>query len=1003
MVGFRSNAPRLPDRVTACSRTCGSDRTKEEPRMIMYTDQRARTAAVAVFSVAITVLAGCTSSADPEVSDNVLTSTTAANGEASVDGNTTSETPPGVAPIIDDTPLPVDPEVRIGTLENGLTYYVRRNDAPGQKLSVRLAVNAGSLQQVEPTDQIAHFTEHMLFNGTTAYPGNSLDAELRSLGAQIGPDLNAYTSFDETVYQLEVSLEGRNADTAFTVLGEWAGNATMDPTEVENERGVVREEFRLARERAGAAVQQRFEEVYFDGTPYEDRSPIGTEEQIISTTDADTRAFYDRWYRPDNMAVIAVGDLSLDDLEAFVSDTFSDLERRGDEHPRREEPVIDIETPQVVDVIADPSVDGTFISIDYRTPSRNPGTFGGERLNEWESLISTMITNRVNEAITSGTSTLVRGGGGPFSQTRRMSFIGFNLDGPDLAQGTGEFLSLMKRFARDGFTEGELERAREQEIAALDQELAQLGTRQDSQWADLYSQLFLGGADASKASDRRDRITGLLQSTTTEDLDGYFRWLMETSLPLVIVVGPDASDLPSVEELTGVVDAAVAGEDGTGEVPALDELMARPDPVDVVAERSLEAAGGQEWTFANGSKVVFAESQIAEGSVNVFGLSEGGWSLLPVPDQPLLEPTVSMVSLSGVGDLSKVAMDRFLADKVVGVQPFVYETGEGIQAEASPDDLEIAFQLMHLYFTEPRVDESAFNRVVVQKTEELRAVQNQPQVAANQALSEAINDDDPDRNPLLDRAELDTLTPEKALALYRNRMIGVDDLVLIVVGDANERDVEDLARRYIGTIPTRPSDTFIDLLDPRDPGVVTVKEMAGPAGGAGILTMLFSSPAEFNDSDRIHAEILQAIMEERLFTRIREQLGASYNGGSTSVDFIDEPDSESQLYINVAGDPNRLDEIRTTLLSELTELDTTGPSAAEFERAVAVIGDNYNFISNGDIIDQLLEESTEDGPVLTNQAAFNIVGDTRRSDIARLADRVIDTDSWIEIFVTPAE
>jgi zinc protease len=843
----------------------------------------------------------------------------------------------------------------------------------------------------------------MLFNGTTKYPGNSLDSELRSLGAQIGPDLNAYTSFDETVYQLEVSLQGPNAETVFTVLREWAGNATMDPTEVENERGVVREEYRLARERAGASVQQRFEDVYFDGTPYEDRSPIGTEEQIVTTTDADTRAFYDRWYRPDNMAVVAVGDLPLDDLEEFVSGTFADLERRGDEHPPRQEPVIDIGTPQVVDVIADPSLDGTFISIDYRTPSRNPGTFGGEQLDEWESLISTMITNRVNEAITSGTSSLVRGGGQPFSQTRRMSFIGFNLDGSDLAAGTGEFLSLMETLSQDGFTENELERAKQQGISALDQELAQLGTRQDSEWADLYVQHFLAGADASKASDRRDRVIGLVGSTTTQDLNGYFRWLMEVSQPLVIVVGPDATDLPSVEELTAVVDAAVAAQGNSDEVAAIDELMARPDAVDVAAERSLEAAGGQEWTFENGSRVIFAESQIAEGSVNVFGLSEGGWSLLPVPDQPLLEPTVSMVSLSGVGDLSKVAMDRYLADKVVGVQPFVYETGEGIQAEASPDDLEIAFQLMHLYLTEPRIDDSAFNRVIVQKTEELRAVQNQPQVAANRALSEAINDGDRDRNPLLDRAGLDTLTPEKALALYETRMTGVDDLVLVVVGDAEQDDVEDLARRYIGTIPSRPADTFADLLGPRKPGVVTVREMAGPAGGAGILSMLFSSPSEFTDTDRIQAEILQAIMEERLFTRIREQLGASYNGGSTSVDFIDEPDSESQLFINVAGDPGRLDEIRMTLLSELTELDTSGPTVAEYERAVAVVADNYNFISNGDIINQLLEESTDDGPVLTNQVAFDIVLDTNRSDIARLADRVIDTDSWIEVFVTPAQ
>ncbi|NNE94867.1 MAG: hypothetical protein HKN24_02455, partial [Acidimicrobiales bacterium] len=671
-------------------------------------------------------------------------------------------------------------------------------------------------------------------------------------------------------------------------------------------------------------------------------------------------------------------------------------------HPPREEPEIAIDGPRVVEVLDDPGLDGTFISIDYRTPSRNPGTFGGEQLDLWDSLITTIITNRVDEAITSGTSSLVRGRGEPFNVARRMSFIGFNLDGPDLAEGTGEFVSLMKTLARDGFSPAELERAKEAERANLERELAGIGTRQDAQWADLYTQHFLGGADASDAGDRRDRIIALLDTVTTSDLAGYFRWLMENSEPLVLVVGPDPAELPTVEELEAVVDTASAADEQLEQVAVLDALMDRPDPAEPVAVRTLEAAGGQEWAFENGATVIFAESQIAEGNVDIFGLSEGGWSLLPPAAQPLLDPSVSMVASSGVSDLSKVAMDRYLTDKVVYVEPFVYETGEGIQAQASPEDLEVAFQLIHLYLTAPRVDDSAFDRVLLQQTEALRAVQNRPQVAANQALTDALNGGNLDRNPLLDRAELDTLTPDLALDLYRQRMQGVDDLVLVVVGDVGQGAVEDLARRYIGTIPARQSDTFADLVDPRQPGVITVEETAGPAGGAGILTMLFTTPTAYNDVDRVHAQILQAVMEERLFTKIREQLGASYNGGSASVSFIDEPDAESQLFINVAGDPDRLDEIRTTLLGELTDLDTAGPTAAEYERAIAVIGDNYNFISNGDIIDQLLEESTEDGPVLTNQAGFSIVADTSRSDIARLADRVIDTDSWIEVFVTPA-
>ncbi len=665
--------------------------------------------------------------------------------------------------------------------------------------------------------------------------------------------------------------------------------------------------------------------------------------------------------------------------------------------------MVAINTPQIVEVIADSGLDGTFISVDYRTLARNPGTFGGEQLNMWDSLITTMITNRLNESITSGRSSLVRGSGGPFNGARQMSFIGFNLDGPDLTAGTGEFLATMQTFAQDGFSEGELQRARDEARAGLAQELAQIDTRQDGQWAELYFSHFLGGADASAAKDRDMRVGALIDDTTAEDLSGYFRWVMETSEPIVIVVGPDASALPDRSELVAVVDSAAALSGGGAEVEPIDELMERPDRTDIESTRSLSAAGGVEWTFANGARVVFAESQIATGVVDMVGYSEGGWSLLEPEEQPLLALVAAMVAQSGVGDLEKVAMDRYLADKVVGVSPFAYETGEGISGQSSPADLELAFQLIHLYLTQPRVDQSAYDRVILQQTEVLRSVQNRPESAAQEALALALNGDNPRRKPVLDREALDLLTPEASLDLYEERMVGVDDLVLTVVGDVDQSSVEEFARRYIGTIPERPADTWIDLtLDPPN-SVVTVERTAGPVGGAGVLTVVFNEPGVATDVDRVHAEVLQAVLEERLFTRIREELGASYNGGSASVGFLTEPDEESQVYISVAGDPERLQEIRATLLAELANLDTQGPTEGEFSRAIAVVEDRYNFISNGDIIGQLLEEATEDGPVLTNSAAAQIIARTTRSQVSGLAARVIDTGAWTEIFVTPAE
>lgn len=966
------------------------------PRGAQWRRMAAFMAAMVAVAVACT---GSTGGAEPVPGRPAAVSTT--TDQASP--NTAVAIPPGVEPIIDPTPLPIDPDVRIGQLDNGLTYYVRSNDSPGGSLSVRLAVNAGSLQQVEATDQVAHFTEHMLFNGTTRYPGNQLDAELRALGAQIGPDLNAYTSFDETVYFLDISLVGDNADTAFTVLREWAGNALMDADEVVAERPVVREEFRLRREAAGASVFELFDEVYFNGTPYEGFSPIGTEEQIATTTADDTRAFYDRWYRPELMAVVAVGDLPAADLEALVRDGFADLERRGGDHPPRTEPDVDIDTPRAVEVLADPGLDQTYISVDYRVPARDPGTVGGEQLGVWDSLITTMISTRLDEAIARDASSLVRGGGGPFAAARNMYFLGFNLDGPDLATGTTEFLSLTETLVRDGFSDAELGRAKAVVTAQLEQELAALATRQDGEWADLYVSHYLGGADASSPADRNERIAGLIEATAVEDVTGYFRWIMETAEPLVIVVGPDPNELPTTTALLDAVEAASAGEGVGEEIETIDELVARPGPAEILASRRLSAAGGVEWRFDNGARVVFARSEIADGIVNLAGLSDGGWSLLASDEQPLLGPAADMVERSGLAGIDKVALDRYLADKVVSVAPFVFETGEGMSGESSSADLEIAFQLVHLYLTRPQVDRAAFNQVVAQQTELLRAVQNRPAVAAAHAVQIALNGESAQRNPVLDRAALDQLTPNRAIELYEQRFIGVDDLVLVVVGDVDEQSVEELARHYVGSLPARPPDSWLDLLPDPPVSVVTVERNAGPAGGAGVLSVVFRTLGSFDDADRVDGEILQAVLDERLFTRIREQLGASYSGGSAFVSFETEPDRFGQLAVTVSGDPERLDEIRATVLAELTRLVTAGPTPEEYTRALAVVNDRYSFVSNGDLIEQLLEEVTEEGPVLTNDAAFGFLDRTSSAQVRALAAEVIDTGAWIEVFVRPTE
>ena len=292
-----------------------------------------------------------------------------ADSDGSGDSDSTTR-PPVTAPDPDPTPLPIDRDYRIGTLDNGLTYLLRTNDSPGATLEIRLLVDAGSAQQVDGSDGSAHFLEHMLFNGTEKYPGNELTAQLQRLGIEFGPEVNAYTSFDETVYILSAATADEGApEAAFDVLAQWASAATLEPSAVTEEQGVVRDELRQRLESVDGIISNEFDMVYVAGTPYEGHLIIGDAEKVETTTPDTLRAFYDDWYRPDNMAVVVVGDLPLDELEEKVTAYFSDLTARTDTPPVREPIEVEISPEPQAHVVTHPDNSLDNLSLDFPIPA----------------------------------------------------------------------------------------------------------------------------------------------------------------------------------------------------------------------------------------------------------------------------------------------------------------------------------------------------------------------------------------------------------------------------------------------------------------------------------------------------------------------------------------------------------------------------------------------------------------------------------------------------------
>lgn len=907
---------------------------------------------------------------------------------------------PLVEPDPDDTRHDVDDEVRIGTLPNGLTYYVRSNDSPGFGLSLRLVVNAGSLQQEVPESGAAHFLEHMLFNGTEEFPGNELDLALQTIGVEIGPDLNAYTSFDETVYQLELAnITDETVDIGFSVLSQWASAATLTEADTEAEKGVVREEIRLSDEGAAGAVNAAFDAAYLAGSAYEGHEPGGRDDLILATTPDDLRQFYDRWYRPELMAVIAVGDLSTDRLESEVVERFSDLEGRGPA-PERVEPEVALIDEPLVQVLTHPDLADTFGSLDYSVPDWDTGTVGGERLWYLQLLYAEMISARLLDASDRGENTLIEPWAGIFDNTRNQRFFGFNYDAPDLGQGTLAVLAELRRAELTGFDEAELGRAVEAIRVEVDGYAAGADNVNDRFWAEDYVAHFLHGVDISDPDDYADRINDLLDDVTAVEVTDLYRYERSLSAPILIVAGPDAADLPTEAVLEEAIQQAGKPRPRTevtedGEIP--DQLLDPPAPVPFAAVNDLAELEATEWVFDNGARVRFIESGIAPSEVSLLALADGGWSTLEPADAAIADLAVDAVAASGIGSLDRVATRRFLASRDTALGPFVLETLDGFSGNSSADDLEILFQQLHLAYVGPRIDAAGLGESV-ERSENLRAVvQTDIDQAADDAIRTALYGDDARFS--LDPPPIDDLTEDEALRIYRERFGGVDDLVVAVVGDVERDTVGDLAARYVGTLPSGPSDTWRNVRPTVALPAEVVEVAIGGAEEAASIRVVHHTPIEIDAATEVELRVLETLINNRLFRRIREELGATY-GGFVALSPSYAPVEEVQAEFEAEVDPERALEVLDVVVADLDDLAVNGPTADELERSLALVRSDYELISNGEYLDILL---TPEGDLpLTYDRRLDLLDDVSGESLQVLATEVFDPAFRVRL-VTTAE
>jgi zinc protease len=858
--------------------------------------------------------------------------------------------------------IPFDDDVHRTVLDNGLTVLVRENDAPGEQAQLRLVVDAGSVLEDPDQAGVAHFLEHMLFNGTERFPGNELTAQLEELGVAFGPDVNAFTTYDETVYSLEVPATDRLLETGLDVLVEWADRATIAADDVEAERGVVLEELRQRDLGIEGRVAHVVQDLVLGGTEYADHPVIGTAEAIASVDAATIRRFYEDWYRPDLMTVIAVGDFDADEVEDMIEERFGALVGPDSPRPR---PLVTagVAGGVAASVLVEPDLPSAYAEVVL--PARVPvaETVAQLDVRVATELAELVLEQRLRDDATRGLTPFSSATASTVPMVRGLQAHTFHVaaEPADLLDAVRAVLEEIERIERFGVTTAELDLARSGWAAGLEQRYASRGETQDIEHADGLVAYALTGEPFPDAHVSHDTMLAVLETMTTEDVDAAFVSLLALAPPLLLVVGPevDAAALPDEAALLAVVaevDAAtIAPREDAG--PASGELLAPPDPVDVADDELAGALAGApvyELRFDNGVRVRTIETGVTGDRVVLEASSPGGVSLAE-PDEVLAQYAApQIVPSSGFGAYDGVALGQLLSDRVVELQPWVDVAREGFYGSASTDDLEVLFQLIHLAMTEPRTDQVALDAWRAEFRPFLADPSSVPDYAVTVALADALFGTDPWYGGSVPLGELDALTVADVDAGYRARFLDADGFTFVFSGDVDRDTIEDLSRRYLGTLPSSgDAPSFVDRRPELEPQTEPVTIEAGTDEQAIVALQVVAPIDEIDIEAEERADLLATILQARLRDHLREELGATYTP-EISVVIQDWPSPEVFTSIWIRCDPDRVDEVGDELLADLAALVEDGPEQAELTAARAQLTSDLDYYSDEGLAATLL-------------------------------------------------
>ena len=852
-------------------------------------------------------------------------------------------------------PIPVDGEVRIGKLENGLTYYIRHNDFNKDRADFYIAQKVGSILEEDDQRGLAHFLEHMCFNGTENFKGNDMISYLETIGVKFGVNLNAYTSVDETVYNISDVPVVRESiiDSCLLILHDWADGLTLDPEEIDKERGVIHEEWRTNMGAIMRMYEKAFPEIY-PGSKYAYRLPIGTMEVVDNFPYQALRDYYEKWYRPDQQGIVVVGDIDVDQVEAKIKEIFSPIEMPADAAERTYFPVPD-NREMIVTVQKDKEQQNYQIEYYHKHdafPNEAKTTMDYLLYNYMVGMAEAMINARFTEMMMKPDVPFMYAGSSDteyiLAKTKE-AFATFAItDADGLDASLASIVREVERVRRHGFTAGEYDRARSEYLSQMEKAYNNRDKQKNEYYSKLYVRHFIDNEPIPSIEDEYNIMKQTVGMIPVEAVNQIIPVLIADTNVVVAVYCPDKEGMriPTKDEVADVVNQTLAEDiepyvDTTPTEPLMsDAEMPKGGSIKSEVDGKF---GTRVLTLSNGIKVVLKDTDLKADDINMVAYSWGGESLIDDKDLLDAEQMAGLVQFGGLGKFSAVDLQKVLSGKQASVTPALGRLTESLSGHSTVKDFETMLQLLYLSFSDPRKDDEAVQAQLQILKSALANQEVNPMVAFQDTLSTMLYGGNPRFVPMLKAATVDKINYDNALELYKQRFDNPGDFTFIFVGNLDAPNVRDLIAKYIGGLDTdkgREKYNAKNVLDFKKGTIEKsfTRQMETPKTK---VVEFYMGDIDYSQKTEIAVDIIGQLLDMRYTESIRENLGGSY-GVSVYGSVSDLPKGEFVTQIYFDTDPDKCDTVISVVRKEIDDFIANGPNAADLAKVKEYMVKSYN-------------------------------------------------------------